>query len=251
MQTNQKHINTLQLWNPNAAASWSLLFTPVFGAWLHAKNWNELNKTEKAKKSMWWVYIDIVFLLVLPFLPDEVGGLPGILFILAWYFTSAKSQVKYIREHGIEYQKKSWLKPILAGITGLLVYVGIFSIMDSGDVGIVKNGTLAIDKNITIGQAFDNYSHFKNSEWQSFETENGRRIVQFDGEFKLPESDNLEFTRMVLIVQFTINKDDTFKVQAVEVRLTLKNGQEVKQPMASENLAQTLKSIYHNSRPWE
>jgi hypothetical protein len=26
------------LWNPNAAAGWSLLFTPAFGAFLHARN---------------------------------------------------------------------------------------------------------------------------------------------------------------------------------------------------------------------
>ena len=26
------------LWNPNAAANWSLLFSPAFGAWLHMKN---------------------------------------------------------------------------------------------------------------------------------------------------------------------------------------------------------------------
>ena len=30
------------LWNPNAAASWSLLFSPAFGAFLHMKNWQAL-----------------------------------------------------------------------------------------------------------------------------------------------------------------------------------------------------------------
>jgi hypothetical protein len=27
------------LWNPGAAASWSLLLSPAFGAFLHMKNW--------------------------------------------------------------------------------------------------------------------------------------------------------------------------------------------------------------------
>ena len=27
------------LWNPNTAANWSFLFSPLFGAYLHALNW--------------------------------------------------------------------------------------------------------------------------------------------------------------------------------------------------------------------
>ena len=26
-----------QLWNPNVAACWCLIFNPIFGAWIHAK----------------------------------------------------------------------------------------------------------------------------------------------------------------------------------------------------------------------
>jgi hypothetical protein len=36
------------LWNPNAAANWSLLFSPMFGAWLHMKNWAALGEPERA-----------------------------------------------------------------------------------------------------------------------------------------------------------------------------------------------------------
>jgi predicted amidophosphoribosyltransferase len=27
------------IWNPNAASNWSLVFTPAFGSYLHARNW--------------------------------------------------------------------------------------------------------------------------------------------------------------------------------------------------------------------
>jgi hypothetical protein len=39
------------LWNPNAAASWSLLFTPIFGSLLHMKNWQAMGNREKAASS--------------------------------------------------------------------------------------------------------------------------------------------------------------------------------------------------------
>ena len=37
-----------EIWNPNAAANWSLLFTPAFGAYIHYLNWQKMGKTEVA-----------------------------------------------------------------------------------------------------------------------------------------------------------------------------------------------------------
>lgn len=111
-----------KLWNPNAAANWSLLFTPILGAWLHAKNWKELDQPDKSQKSMIWVYVGFVFLIVVLFLPDNVGSGPGLIFILAWYFSSAKGQVKYLKENNIIYNKKTWGKPLLLGLGGLVAY---------------------------------------------------------------------------------------------------------------------------------
>ena len=71
---------------------------------------------------MIWVYVGFVFLLVVLFLPDNVGSGPGLIFILAWYFSSAKGQVKYLKEKDINYEKKAWGKPLLLGLAGLVVY---------------------------------------------------------------------------------------------------------------------------------
>ena len=38
------------LWNPNAASSWSLLFSPIFGAYLHMQNWQALGQPDKAEQ---------------------------------------------------------------------------------------------------------------------------------------------------------------------------------------------------------
>jgi hypothetical protein len=114
---------TPKLWNPNAAVNWSLLFTPILGAWLHAKNWKELDQPDKSQKSMIWVYVGFVFWIVVLFLPDNVGSGPGLIFLLAWYFSSAKGQVKHLKENNINYEKKAWGKPLLLGLAGLVVYI--------------------------------------------------------------------------------------------------------------------------------
>ena len=58
----QPESSAIKLWNPNAAANLAILFSPIFSAWLMAKNWHELGKPDEAKKSMMWVKIWIGFL---------------------------------------------------------------------------------------------------------------------------------------------------------------------------------------------
>ncbi len=115
-----------QLWNPNAAACWSLLFTPVFGALLHAFNWRQLGQTAKAQQSMFWVYGALVVLLVALVLPQsvlrDVRHLPLMALLLAWYFLSAKPQVAYIRDNAISYEKRTWVLPLAIGFVGLVLY---------------------------------------------------------------------------------------------------------------------------------
>jgi hypothetical protein len=114
-----------ELWNPNAAANWSLMFTPIFGAWIHAKNWNELGQHERGNKSMLWVYIGFAILVTVLFLPDVGGRLVSIAFLISWYFLSAKSQVKYLKENSINYEKKSWGKSVLLGFASLIIFLVI------------------------------------------------------------------------------------------------------------------------------
>ena len=37
-------VASVALWNPVAAAVWSIVLTPAFGAYLHAKNWETLER---------------------------------------------------------------------------------------------------------------------------------------------------------------------------------------------------------------
>lgn len=128
-----------KLWNPNAAANWSLLFTPVFGAWLHAKNWQALGQLDQASISMRWVWCGFLFLAIVPFLPDSLGSAPGIGFVFAWYFTSAKAQIKYISEHKVNYNKQSWIKPLLIGLAGIVIYYfAILGIVTASQPSLAK-----------------------------------------------------------------------------------------------------------------
>ena len=52
------------LWNPNAAANWSLLFTPAFGAYLHAQNWRAMGEQDRASASMRWLFVGLALLAV-------------------------------------------------------------------------------------------------------------------------------------------------------------------------------------------
>jgi len=106
------------LWNPSAAVNWSLPFTPIFGAWLQAKNWQALNEPDKAKKSMLWVYVGIAWVPVNLFI-----YMPAIwvFYLLGWYFISGKQQIKYLKNNSVQYKKKSWWIPLLIALGSLII----------------------------------------------------------------------------------------------------------------------------------
>ena len=124
------------LWNPNAAASWSLVLTPAFGAFLHMKNWQALGEPRKAATSRTWLIV-ILFLLVgvallSAFLPEgnalnRLSSWAPIALLLSWYFSSARSQVAFVAGRlGKNYPRRGWLKPISLA---LLAYVGVLAVV--------------------------------------------------------------------------------------------------------------------------
>ncbi len=119
------------LWNPNAAAGWSLLFTPAFGAFLHARNADAMGRPGEAKANRVWFYVMIAYfaftLLPIPFIPELFFKLAPIGLLGGWYFGIGKDQARYVSETWRDgYERKPWGKPL---ITGLCCLVGTFIVL--------------------------------------------------------------------------------------------------------------------------
>lgn len=125
------------LWNPNAAANWSLLFTPAFGAYLHSRNAEALGRTDEAKANKVWFYLSLGYLgfvfvsdFILPTIPEGLFRLAGLVLLLGWYFSLAKKQIRYVKEtYRGGYDRKPWRKPLLIAFGCLIgAFVVLFAI---------------------------------------------------------------------------------------------------------------------------
>ena len=126
------------LWNPNAAASWCLLLTPVFGTWLHLKNWIALGEAERARVAWMWLIAAIVVTLMGPLawalmLKTSVHGafrLVVLAFLIAWYYASAKSQAQFVKKRfGDDYPRRGWGTPILVAIGLFIAWLFVAGLM--------------------------------------------------------------------------------------------------------------------------
>jgi len=127
------------LWNPNAAASWSLLLTPVFGAWLHWKNWQMLGDHERARTAGRWVVAAVAMLFALiglAAMSEKAAAFVRLLnfaFLIAWYYAAAKPQARFVLGHyGKNYPRRGWALPILVAIDvifALLFAIGLVAVM--------------------------------------------------------------------------------------------------------------------------
>ena len=121
---------TPSLWNPNAAANWSLIFTPAFSAFLHAQNADVLGRVKEAKANRIWLYASLVFLGLVtvscffPQLPDGVVSLGGLVLLFGWYLSLGRKQIKFVQETWQNrYHKKSWTNPLLIAFGSLCGFV--------------------------------------------------------------------------------------------------------------------------------
>lgn len=104
----------LELWNPNAAALWSMLFTPIFGSALMMMNWKTMGNKAEADKSLCWLVVSAVATCALALLPDGVGTGVSVLLLVVWYFLSASRQISHVKkEFGEKYQRKNWMVPLV------------------------------------------------------------------------------------------------------------------------------------------
>lgn len=115
------------LWNPNAAALWSLLFLPVFGATLHMLNARAMGDKDQIRQSKWALIVLLVIFLLLPLVTlffNPKNNTFGLILLLGWYFAIGRKQVEAVKQqYGGDYPRKSWLKPLALAVLGVAVYL--------------------------------------------------------------------------------------------------------------------------------
>ncbi len=150
------------------------------------------------------------------------------------------------------------MKKLKLLIMGFLL--SLFILGCSNDIDIVKNGTMNFNKTITVGEAFDRWNNCQKREWESFETDNGVRVVQFTCGNKdyiskylykiksfLPKKEQnanyLNLRDMQQIFQWTINRDNTFQIDNIQLEFIWNNGKKSNVPM---EIIEELKKVYKN-----
>jgi hypothetical protein len=120
------------IWNPSAAATWSLIFTPAFGAFIHMQNWQALGQPQQAAAARRWFYASLGLLMLQVFtraINARLGSEPmllhpvGLLFLLVWYFGAARQQAMLVKaRYGAGYRRKSWDSVLLCAVVAGVAY---------------------------------------------------------------------------------------------------------------------------------
>lgn len=73
-------------------------------------------------------------------------------------------------------------------------YAFSFSLFGDSNIELVKEGVIHLDESITVKDALEGYKFFNNSQWKSFESDQGRIIVEFlaDIDYKNMVKESLE-----------------------------------------------------------
>lgn len=131
-----------ELYNPVAVLFASLLFTPLFGGLLQARNWEALGRPDEMRASRLWArmsvwMIGLYLMMQLVFRDEKIINYLGPYFLLvlwgAWVVTSGWKQLRHFRDHvPADYPKRPLGRPLLLGGFGWLLYLMITVTMAMG-----------------------------------------------------------------------------------------------------------------------
>jgi hypothetical protein len=141
MPTSTPPDRPLALWNPKAAAYWSLLFTPAFGAFLHAQNADVMGRVKEARANRVWFYISIAYVglafvsIFIP-IPEGLVGLTSIGVLFGWYLSLATKQVKYVKAVWRDgYERRQWKEPLFIAFGCLIGISIVFAVAEDLVIG--------------------------------------------------------------------------------------------------------------------
>lgn len=222
VQATEQNSSDVHLWNPNAAANWSLLFTPAFGSYIHALNWKSLGNTKQESKSKIWFYISLIVLLIAIASPEKIAIGLSFWFLIIWYFMAGRAQSRYVKETlANTYKRKSWGKPIGFAIASAFVAIFVIAVAqgshDSSSVQLVKNGTLDLCKTKTVAAMADGF--MGSPKWESGVSADGEEFVNVTGKVSfMNQPVNAK-------LQFLVDRNSkTFEFHALEFNEIAQNG---------------------------
>lgn len=135
----------------------------------------------------------------------------------------------------------------------------------SSAIDTVKGGTLTLDSSLSVGQAFDNYSYFKTTSWDSYEDNRGRQIVEFKGvmdygkfvgatyggsilssEIVTKAKKNMENMEMSFLAQFAVKGNRFLLIfSGINVGRVDENGK-LHQKKIPDTRMETIEAVYRN-----
>ena len=143
---------------------------------------------------------------------------------------------------------------LFVACTGFFVGCNSFStdINSFSNTEFIKNSILAdVDYSISIGDAFDNYQYFYDTEWREFKSAQGREIVEFRGILSECEE--------IVIIQFILNKDlreddegSSFRIGYIGYSdiYETENGWERKEKKATSYQSNAIIKGIYNNKEW-
>lgn len=123
------------LWNPAAAACWSIVFTPAFGAYLVMRNWEALGQPRQAAMARKWFCFSLGLLAVQVLSAafnarlnsqSSVVQWFGLLYLGAWCAAAVLPQALQVRARfGAGYPRKAWDHALLAAVLAGSAYFAV------------------------------------------------------------------------------------------------------------------------------
>lgn len=122
------------LFSPALSVLFTLLFTPMFGAFLQGLNWKELGDDELAARNMGWVKWTFLtfaaYTFAEPFIQDFVWGryLMIALFLgfwISWTASLGWKQIVYVRRNVPVHTRKFMGRAIMFGAFGWVAYTAV------------------------------------------------------------------------------------------------------------------------------
>jgi hypothetical protein len=125
-------VSEAALWNPAAAACWSLVFTPAFGSYLVMRNWETLGQPRQAAVARKWFVFSLGLLVVQVLsaafdarLHSESNLIDWVRLscLVGWWVASAVPQARLLRSRfGAAYPRKQWDHALLGAVLAGTAY---------------------------------------------------------------------------------------------------------------------------------